>query len=89
MDVTYAIVKIYATECSDVIKRQSNVITVVSNRSDIYFFFKSMCRNQKCARKRIYHECEGYIEKSVSPEASLVMPDSDPRYGFSARPSHP
>ena len=28
MDVTYAIVKVYATECNDVIKRNGNVITI-------------------------------------------------------------
>ena len=28
MDVKYAIVKVYVTECNDVIKRHSNVLTV-------------------------------------------------------------
>ena len=28
MDVTYAIIKVYVTERDDVIKRQSNVITI-------------------------------------------------------------
>ena len=28
MDVTYAIVKVYVTECNDVIKRHSNVIVI-------------------------------------------------------------
>ena len=28
MDVTYAIVKVYVTECYDVIKRHSNVVTI-------------------------------------------------------------
>ena len=29
MDATYAIVKIYVTECNDVIKRHSNVFTIL------------------------------------------------------------
>ena len=41
-------------------------------------------QKKKNKKKRIYHGCEGYIEKSVPRDhslASLVMSDSNPRDG--------
>ena len=62
MEVTYAIVKVYVTEHYDVIKCHSIVITIImediSYQSDS-IIKKSMFRNERRARKSIYHGCEG------------------------------
>ena len=56
-----AIVKVYFTECYDVIKRHSYVITIwrTSAIEVAALIKKSVFGNEMCARKRIYHGCEG------------------------------
>ena len=52
MDVMYTIVKFYITKLNDVIIHHS--MAVVSNQSDC-IIKKSTFRNERDARKRIYH----------------------------------
>ena len=56
-----AIVKVYLTERDDVIEHHSNAITIcrTSEIEVTVLLKKSTFRNEKCARKRIYHGCEG------------------------------
>ena len=63
----------------------------VCNQSDC-IIKKPTFRNEKYASKRIYHECEGQIEKSVPGDHSLTSlskPDSNPRDGFFYPPLTP
>ena len=57
----YAIIKVYVTERDDVMKCYSNVITIwqMSAIRVTALLKKSMSRNERGARKRIYHGCEG------------------------------
>ena len=74
MDITYAIIKVHLTEPYDVIKHHSNVITIwrTSAINVTAWLQISTFRNERCARKRIYHGCEGYTEKSVPCDHSLT-----------------
>ena len=65
MDITYAIIKVNLTEHYDVIKRHSNVITIwqTSAINVTAWLQISTFRNERCARKKIYHGCEGYTEQ--------------------------
>ena len=72
----YAIIKADVTEKrNDITKRHDIVITIwrtVCNRSDCMIkknYFSEMNGMQE---KRIYHECEGQIEKSVPRDHSLT-----------------
>ena len=61
MDVMYAIAKVYLIERNDVIKHHSNVITIWQTLAIevTALLKKSTFRNERCARKRTYHGCEG------------------------------
>ena len=61
MDVTFAIVKVYVTERNDVIKRHRNAITIWRTSAiEVTALLKnSTLRNERCARKRIYHGVRG------------------------------
>ena len=61
----YDIVKVAVAERNDVTKRHDTVIT-----SEIEV--TALFRNEGYARKRIYHGCEGQIEKSIPRDQSDI-----------------
>ena len=81
----YAIVKVDVNERNDVTKRHSNVVIIWRTSAiEVTALLKIHVQNERYARKRIYHGCEGKIKKNASlgitvwyHSASLVMPDSD------------
>ena len=53
MDVTFAIVKFYVTECNDVIKRHSNVITTWRTSAiEVTALFKNLCSEMKSMQEK-------------------------------------
>ena len=61
MDVMYAFIKAYITECNDVIKRHSNVVTIWHMSAiKVTALLKNLHSEMKGVQeKRTYHGCEG------------------------------
>ena len=53
MDVTYVLVKVYVTECNDVIKRNSNVITILRTSAiEVTALFKNLRSEMKGVQEK-------------------------------------
>ena len=53
MDITYAIVKVYVTECIDDRKCHSNVITILRTSAiEVNALFKKLCSEMKCVQEK-------------------------------------
>ena len=74
MSVAYAIVTVYVTERNDVIKRHNNVITIwLTSAIEVTALLENLRSEfKRYAGKRIYHGCEGQIEKFVPRDHSLA-----------------
>ena len=84
----YVTVKVDVTERNGVSKRNGIVITIWRTSAiEVTALSKTHFRNESYIRKRIYHGCEGQIEKSVSQASwcQTVTIGTD----FSIYPSHP
>ena len=81
MDVTYAIIEVYVTIHNDVIKRNSTDITIWRTSA---VKLTALSKNIRSEMKDVQAK-EKHI---VVVKTSLVLPDSDPRNGFSEYPSH-
>ena len=70
----YATVKVDVTERNDVILNVTVLSSQYGGRLQLkrLYYQKPTFRNERYARKRIYHWCEGQIEKSVPRDHSLT-----------------